>query len=186
MLNRRFAGTARWAKGRLLRAVELVGITARHQRGCNTIRTDADAGIGNPVDASAIGAIRSQCARTDMISTVRSHGACTDMVGTVRSHRACTDMVGAIGRNGSCTYMIGTIRSDCTGTDMVGAIGRNGSCTYMIGTIRSDCTGTDMISPIRCHRPGTHMIRPVGRQRLRLRRPDIGHHNGRHDRQKHA
>jgi hypothetical protein len=43
-----------------------------------------------------------------------------------------------------------------------------------------------MISTIRSNRSGANMIRSIGSQRLRLRRPDIGHHNGRHDRQKHA
>jgi hypothetical protein len=43
-----------------------------------------------------------------------------------------------------------------------------------------------VIGAIRSHRARTDMIGPIGRQRLRLRRPDIGHHNGRHDRQKHA
>jgi hypothetical protein len=43
-----------------------------------------------------------------------------------------------------------------------------------------------VIGAIRSHCPGTHMIGSIGSQRLRLRRPDIRHHHGRHDRQKHA
>jgi hypothetical protein len=43
-----------------------------------------------------------------------------------------------------------------------------------------------MISTIRSHRSGPDMIRSIGSQRLRLCSPDIGHHHGRHDRQKHA
>jgi hypothetical protein len=69
---------------------------------------------------------------------------------------------------------------------MIGAIRSHRTRAYFIGTVRSHGTGTHMIGTIRSHRPGTHMIRPIGRQRLRLRRPDIGHHHGRHDRQKHA
>jgi hypothetical protein len=43
-----------------------------------------------------------------------------------------------------------------------------------------------MFGAVGSHRTCTDMIRAIGSQRLRLRRPDIGHHNGRHDRQKHA
>jgi hypothetical protein len=53
------------------RAIELFGVTAAHERGCHSIRTNSTSGIHNTSSADSIRTIRRDRPGTDMISAVR-------------------------------------------------------------------------------------------------------------------
>jgi hypothetical protein len=69
--------------GVLLRAVELVGVTAGHQCRGYPVRTDTCARIGQTIGADLVRTIRSDRASPDVIRAIRGNSACPDVIGTI-------------------------------------------------------------------------------------------------------
>lgn len=62
------------------RTVELVGVTAVHQRGCHSIRTNAITGVRKTRRADMVRAVRCDCTSADVICTVSCDCARADVI----------------------------------------------------------------------------------------------------------